>query len=184
MINLYVVRHGETLHNKEDRYSGRLDIEMTSKGSNQIKKLAEKYKDLNIDAIYYSPLKRTKQVAKLLAEIYKCPTFSNENFIERSLGVYEGLTKFEAKNKYPTLFEDNCTRQFNGAPVDGETVNEVIERITKGLDKIKQSEYQNVLIVTHGFVAKAINHYFNCSKTENNFFDFSIGSAEMKQYKL
>lgn len=185
MKNISVIRHGETDYNKDGKYLGRMDVPLNSVGIAQAKQLAKKASGLNIEIIYYSPLKRAIGTAEFIKSGHNCQIVIDNHFIERSVGVYEGLTKEEAKNKYPNLYKRNITRIFNEAPPDGETINEVIERVFSGLDEMKkQNKFFNVMIITHGFIAKAINKYFNPKITEQEFFNFILKNGEIKKYTL
>lgn len=182
---IYITRHGEIDLNKDGKYSGRINVSLNSTGITQAKQLAEKANDFNVDVIYCSPLKRTMETAKFVKSKHNCEMIIDNHFIERSVGVYEGLTKKEAKNKYPDLYKQNITRIFNQAPPNGETIDEVIERVFIGLDKIKkQNRYSNIIIITHGFVAKVINKYFNPKISKQDFFDFRLSNAEIKDYSI
>lgn len=183
MKNIFVVRHGETNFNKNGKYLGKADIPLNAVGIAQAKHLAEEASGLNIEVIYSSPLKRAIETVGFIRQKNNCKIIIDNHFIERSLGVYEGLNKDEAKNKYPDLYARNITRIFNDAPPNGETINEVIKRVFIGVDEIKkQNNFSNVLISTHGFVTKVINKYFNPKITNQEFFDFSLANAEIKKY--
>ncbi|MEA2088686.1 MAG: histidine phosphatase family protein [Patescibacteria group bacterium] len=183
MIELYIIRHGETDFNKNKKYLGRINISLNSAGIAQAKKLVEKTSNLNFDVIYCSSLKRTIETAKFIKSKYNCEIIIDDHFIERSVGIYEGLTKEEAKNRYFDLYKQNITRIFNKAMPNGETINEVIKRVFYGLDEIKkQNKYFKIIIITHGFVAKVINKYFNPKISEQEFFDFSLSNTEIKKY--
>lgn len=185
MKNIFVVRHGETDFNKEGRYLGRTDEPLNSLGISQAKEIAKKTKGLNVEIIYCSPLKRAVQTARFIAKSCSCEIIVKECFIERSIGDYEGLTKDEAKNKYPNLYLKNITRIFNEAPPKGETINEVMARVYSGLNEIKnQDKFSNVLILTHGFVAKVINKYFNPQISDQDFFNFNLSNAEIVKYSF
>lgn len=185
MKNIFVIRHGETVFNKEGRYLGRTDEPLNAIGVDQAKKLAEKTSDLDVEIIYCSPLKRAIETAEFIKTNHTCEVVINKHFIERSIGVYEGLTKEEAKNEYPALYARNITRIFNDAPPNGETINEVIKRVFSGLDEINsQSGFSNILISTHGFIAKVINKYFNPQISNQEFFDFNLANAEIMKYKF
>lgn len=185
MKNIFVIRHGETDFNKDSRYLGRTDKPLNAIGLCQAKKLAEKTSDLDIEIIYCSPLKRAVETAEYIKIKHNCKILINEYFIERSIGVYEGLTKDEAKNKYPDLYARNITRIFDDAPSNGETIDEVMKRVFIGLNEIKnQNKFSNILISTHGFIAKVINKYFNPQISDQEFFDFSLANAEIKTYKF
>ncbi len=185
MKNIFVIRHGETDFNKEGRYLGRADEPLNVAGMSQAKKLAKKTSDLGIEIIYCSPLKRAIETAELIKINHGCEVVIDKYFIERSMGLYEGLTKEEAKNKYPDLYAKNITRILNGAPPHGETINEVIKRVFEGLDKINsQNKFSNILISTHGFIVKVINKYFNPKISDQEFFDFSLVNAEILKYNF
>lgn len=185
MKNIYVIRHGETNFNKNGKYLGRTDMSLNQTGIVQAKQLADKVSDLNIDIIYCSPLKRAIETAEFIKSEHRCEIFIDDHFIERSVGVYEGLTKDEVKNKYPDLYVRNITRIFNEAPPNGETINEVIKRVFSGLDEIRKlNKFSNIMIITHAFVGKAINKYFNPKMVEQDFFNFSLDNTEIKKYTL
>lgn len=185
MIEFHIVRHGETDYNKEGKYLGRMDVLLNLAGIAQAEELVENSDNLDIDVIYCSSLKRAVQTAEFIKLKHDCEVIIDDHFIERSVGVYEGLTKEEAKRNYPEMYEKNITRIFNEAPLNGETINEVTKRVFFGLNEIKkQNKYSNIMIVTHGFVVKIINKYFNPEISEQEFFDFSLNNAEVKRYIL
>jgi len=185
MKQIFIIRHGETDYNKNGRYLGRTDISLNKNGISQAKELAGKISNLDFDIIYCSPLKRTVETARFIKQKHACEFIIDDHFIERSVGIYEGLTKDEAKNKYPDLYARNITRIFNEAPPDGETINEVIKRVSDGLNNIKkQNQFSKIMIVTHAFVAKAVNTYFNPQISEREFFDFKLENSGIKIYSL
>ncbi|MFH1564720.1 MAG: histidine phosphatase family protein [bacterium] len=182
MTKIYIARHGKTDFNEQGRYIGRTDIFLNYAGRKEAALLAERIKNLDINIVFSSPLKRAIETAEIIKP-RSCKIAVNNYFIERSVGVYEGLTKEEAKEKYSDLYERNITRIFNDSPTNGETILDVQNRVFEGLDKIKK-DYQdkNILIVTHAFVAKVINKYFNPQISEKDFFDFVLGNGEVVEY--
>jgi broad specificity phosphatase PhoE len=65
-MKIYLIRHGETTGDVEDRYGGDYDDHLTSKGKDQAKKLAEKIKDFGIERIFTSPRIRAKETSEIL----------------------------------------------------------------------------------------------------------------------
>ncbi len=182
MTEIYVLRHGETAYNKEGRYLGRTDVSaIFDFDKKEIEEFKSHIESLTFNLIISSPLKRCLETAEIL--IGKKNVMINDSFVERSVGVYEGLTKEEAREKYPDIYSKNVTRQFNDAPPGGETILDVEKRVFVALDKIKH-HYQDkkILIITHGFIAKVINKYFNPSITDQDFFSFSLKNLELKKY--
>ncbi|MCK4554659.1 histidine phosphatase family protein [Candidatus Parcubacteria bacterium] len=184
MAIIYIVRHGKTDFNEQGRYLGRTNISLNAVGRQQAERLAEKIKKLKVDLIISSPLKRAVETAEIIKpDAHKI--IINPHFIERSFGVYEGLTKNEAKKEFPDLYKQNITRIFNNTPPNGETIQDVQNRVFDGLDKIKKNyQNKNILVVTHAFVAKVINKYFNPDISEQDFFDFVLKTANIRQYQF
>lgn len=184
MSKVYVIRHGKTDFNEQGRYLGRTDISLNFNGIQQAKELAGIVKKLNIYVIISSPLKRAIETAEIIKPD-GLKIISEPAFIERSLGVYDGLTKDEIRGKYPDLYLKNVTRIFDEAPIGGETIIEVQNRVSAGLDKIEKIyKNKNVLIVTHGFVSRSINKHFNPHISKKDFFDFILQNAEIKKYEF
>ena len=67
-MNLYVVRHGETIWNQERRVQGITDIPLTEEGIKSAEDLKELVGSLNIDVVISSPLSRARETAKILID--------------------------------------------------------------------------------------------------------------------
>ena len=168
-MNLYVVRHGETIWNKEHRVQGITDMPLTEKGIEDTKELIPLVRDLNIDVVISSPLKRAKDTAKILVES-RLPINTDDRIKERNYGTCEGITleeRLELKRNYP-IVEDvwNYTKNidFNGI----EPMHDFCKRIYIALDDITERyKDKNVLIVTHGGAFFPINCYLNKKPLES-----------------
>jgi probable phosphoglycerate mutase len=182
MTEIYVLRHGETAYNKEGRYLGRTNVSLIFDfDKKETEELRKHIEDLAFDLIISSPLKRCLETVEIL--FGNKDVVIDDGFVERSIGVYEGLTKDEAKERYPDVYSRNATRQFNDAPPGGETVVDVEKRVFAALDGIKHGyKDKKILIITHGFIAKVINKYFNPSISDQDFFSFSLKNLELKKY--
>ena len=82
MLRLYFVRHGETVWNTERRYQGMTDIELSEEGIKQAQCVAERFKNIKIDKIYASPLKRAMETAKKIADEKGLDIIAEKNFRE------------------------------------------------------------------------------------------------------
>ncbi len=184
MKKLFIVRHGEIDLNVEKRYAGSTDTELNTNGLKQASKVANEAKKLNIDLIITSPLKRCRHMAEIINKKIDCSVIVMNEFVERSVGVYEGLTREEAKEKYPELWAKNITRVYDSAPTNGETIREVETRVTAGLEKIKiKYPEKNILIITHAFIGKIMNKLLN-SLTKEEFFEYTLDNAKIVKYKI
>jgi len=185
MVKIFVVRHGETELNNQGRYLGSLNPVLNGQGIRQAKELIELFEEVELDVIYTSPLIRCRQTTDIFNRNFKLPVVVAEDLKERNVGVYEGLTKEEVRSEFPDLWAKNITRVWNDAPDGGESIEEVRERVFGFFDQIRESsDAENILIVTHGFVSKMINYYFNQGISEDEFFEFKLGNGEFKSFSL
>ena len=84
------VRHGQTDWNRAGRMQGILDIPLNEKGLEQARETARLLKDEQFDAVYLSPLLRTRQTAQIICEGRRVPMIEERRLIERDMGEFEG----------------------------------------------------------------------------------------------
>jgi broad specificity phosphatase PhoE len=146
---IYLIRHGQTTGDVEDRYGGDYDDNLTELGKQQAKDLAEKLAGFGIEVIYCSPKIRAQETAKILHESIPANCISINDFRERNCyGVLSGMTKAEAAEKYPEqvkLLKDQRST-IKGA----EDYKSFGNRIKADLGKVCSGQYETVAIVTHG----------------------------------
>lgn len=184
MPHLFVVRHAQTDFNDERRYQGAIDVALNATGVQQAKALAKRLQTYQLDAIVSSPLKRALGTARILARTLRRDIEIAEEFRERSLGVYEGLTPEEVQEAYPELWAGSVTRQINDAPPREETILEVGYRVLEGLNQLKQRYGdKNVLLVTHGFIARVLHGVFNRISDEQ-FYSYGLDNCEVVEYYM
>lgn len=157
-MKLILVRHGETIWNKQNRFQGKTDIPMSKIGLRQAKLLAKKLSNKRIGMIYTSKLKRAIKTAEIIKKFHKNAKIIKErNLNEVSWGLWEGLTKSEVKKKYPEMSKEREKDRFNFKVPNGESQMELKIRIKKILKKIiNQTKDKNLLIVGHRNVNKII----------------------------
>ena len=105
MAKLVVWRHGQTDYNLQGRVQGVTDISLNEAGLAQADVAAPiiaAYKPVKIIA---SPLERAQQTAQALAKLTGGKVASDERLIERSFGIWEGLTGKEIKSNWPQEFK-------------------------------------------------------------------------------
>lgn len=157
---LYVTRHGETEYNAQGRYAGSTDIPLNETGIRQAHELAMRLQDIKYDITACSPMLRARQTADIVCAALGMNYTVYPEFAERSVGVYEGLTKEEIMQRYPELWARKCTSQPDDAPTGGETIRQACARVDKGMDRLlKEFTDKTVLLVCHGFTARAVNRY-------------------------
>ncbi|MPN57063.1 Phosphoserine phosphatase 1 [bioreactor metagenome] len=147
--------------------------------------LAEKLANIHFDVIASSPLARAYKTAETVSARHpEIPLIIMRDFAERGVGVFEGLTREEAKEQYPELFNRWCTRQLDDAPTGGETIRQFETRICSGLDELK-TRYadKTVLLICHGFVSRIINKQLKGLSYED-MHGFTLNNCEVAEYEL
>jgi broad specificity phosphatase PhoE len=148
-MNIYLVRHGQTTGDVENRYGGDYDDHLTSLGQQQSKEVAKKLADKGIEVIYYSPLSRARETAAIIKSEIPMTLRVIPEFKERNrYGILTGLTKQESALKFPNQVELLADEQ---STVEGaEDYKGFGQRIRGALEKIDTDRYEVVAVVTHG----------------------------------
>jgi len=153
------MRHGETVWNTERRYQGMTDIELSEEGLRQAECAAKRFKNIRIDKIYASPLKRAMKTAEKIAAEKGLEIISEDDFREIHFGEWEGKTVPELTEKYGESYTNFIREPHKyGFPGEG-SVENVINRIKPGIDKLIAEEKGNVLIVSHGGIIRLMIMY-------------------------
>lgn len=177
-MNLYVVRHGETNNNKENRFNGQNDQSLNNTGIEQAKITAQKVRELDIDLIICSPLVRTKQTLDII-NVNNIPVIFEERIMERDTGDYVG--KLISDVDMSDWYEINPTIKYPTA----ESIKDLYTRASKILDEIKMKyDNKNILLVTHGDFIKMIKAYVNGVPEDGNFEVIEAKNCEILKYKI
>ena len=148
-MKIYLVRHGQTTGDVEDRYGGDYDDHLTDEGKSQSKVLAKKLKNKNIEIIFSSPRIRAEETAKIVADALKIPMQTVEDIRERNAyGILTGMIKSEAKIKYPKEFEE--AKSYKNTITDAEEYDHFKERILASFEEITSKDQKTIAIITHG----------------------------------
>lgn len=180
-MKLIVLRHGQTNFNVEHRYLGALDPELNANGLLQASAFCKMLPDC-VDVVVCSPLLRARQTADIICRGRLPSAIIYDAFRERNVGVFEGLTQQEARSQFPELWAKNVTRQWKEAPTGGETIEDVVIRVTEGLnDLIARYTDKTVVLVAHGFVAKVIRAMGHSSFED--FFEWQLSNGQFFELK-
>ena len=147
---VFLVRHGATVLSAEDRFAGATDVELSETGRSQVRALSRRLAPQPISAFYASPLGRTMETAKILAEPHGKPVTPESGLLEINHGVWEGLTRREAETKFGDMYAKWEADPFNFAPEGGETGLAVTARAMPALlDIIARHPGEIVCLVSH-----------------------------------
>lgn len=164
MTTLYIIRHAEADGNIYRRMHGHYDGFVTTKGYDQIVKLAKRFKNTHFDAVYSSDLFRTSETARAISETHNLPLNTTTSLREIRLGVWEDKPMADVMcddpDNYRIWFEKPETFQIFGS----ETYMQIYTRAKAQLDKIVESHpNQTVAVVTHSTVIRALTAMFTYS---------------------
>jgi alpha-ribazole phosphatase len=148
---LILVRHGETLWAKENRYQGHKDVELSEEGRKQVKLLARRLAKEKITAIYSSDLQRASETAKAIAKLHHREVKETPLLREISFGDWEGLKFEEIEARDEELVKKWKNDLANFRPPQGESLPELKARAEKFLQEIlKIHKEENIIVVSHG----------------------------------
>lgn len=151
LTRLYLVRHGETIWNREIRIQGHKDIPLSPFGERQSAALAARLACTEIDAAYASDLQRAVVTASILLGGRDLVAQLRPALREAAFGTWEGLTYEEVKQAYPEEYAGRRLRPAEVAPSGGETLSEMVRRVQQVIDNIVlEHPDQSVLVVSHG----------------------------------
>jgi broad specificity phosphatase PhoE len=105
MIELLIIRHGETAWNAADIFRGRVSIGLSENGLKQVEKLADYVSDREIDEVYCSPLQRAMQTAIAIARRHNLTIQPDERLTDLDFGEWEGMPRSDVKARYGELYE-------------------------------------------------------------------------------
>lgn len=160
-MKIIFVRHGESEANQKGLIQGdNLDTPLTELGKEQAKKVAERLKNEEIEAIYSSHHKRAFETAQEIAKHHRIEIIQDPRIKERHSGTFEGTTKREEAHQHyiKAIFKENQTPEDVSLP-EGESFREMLER-TKSF--INSLEHEGTIIVTtHGGVIRAFLYHIH-----------------------
>ncbi len=157
MSKLLLVRHGITEFNSTRRFAGHSDVELSTAGCRQVERLRDRLVNEKIDAIYSSDLKRAVMTAEVVSTGHDVDIITCSELREISYGELEGLTFEEISRFYPEVAELVANYSLKLRFPGGESFEELVERASKFLDKLKRyTPSQTILVVSHSGPLRAM----------------------------
>lgn len=192
MGRIYLIRHGMTEWNKEQRSQGcSNDIPLSEEGKQQARGIGMRLKDIELDCIYSSRLQRAWQTAEEIGGWHNLSVIPADEFIEINFGVWEGMKVSDMKEQYGKLFEGwrqaPATVQIPGAEMLGQVQKRCMDKL---FFILKEAPDQNIAIVSHGISIKVIIagllhmdlnriHRIRQDNTALNIFEYNEGIVDI-----
>lgn len=153
-MRLFLVRHGETESNRLGLALGQDDVPLNERGLWQVTRAGLALASEPLVAVYSSPLRRTLDTAKAIADPHGLAVEVEERFIEMDIGELDGLTFAEVRERYPDLMEEWVRGPSGSRPMPGgERLVDVQDRAWSAAQELAARHGEEaVAAVTHNFV--------------------------------
>jgi len=158
MTIFWLIRHGQTDWNLENRFQGSTDTHLNAEGMRQAETAAERLDGAAPTVIYSSPLLRAHTTAQIIASALNLPIITDVRLQEIALGDWEGQLGEDLHRLYPEQFEARRRDTTGFRSPNGESLQEVAARAGALLDEICASRPEDeVVIVSHGVTLGVIH---------------------------
>ena len=156
MPTLAIVRHGQSLWNLQNRFTGWVDVPLTPKGEQEAIRGGERLRGMHFDVAYTSALTRAHETLRLIVEtagLEGLPVIRDQALNERHYGDLQGLNKAETAERYGDEQVHIWRRSFATPPPNGEALKHTAERTLPFFERAILGDIKlgkNVLVVAHG----------------------------------
>ena len=189
MAQLVIFRHGQSVWNLENKFTGWIDVELSEKGIQEAKSAGLKINGLTFDYAYASDLKRAQNTLTLALQTAGHPPVTpvyHQALNERMYGDLQGLDKNETAKKYGDEQVKIWRRSYDIPPPNGESLKDTAARVipyfeSEIVPKLKAGK--NVVIAAHGNSLRALIMYLE-KMTPEQILEFEIGTAQPRLYDL
>lgn len=189
MATLIIFRHGQSVWNLENKFTGWVDVALTEKGIEEAKQAGLKIKGYHFDYAYASDLQRAQNTLKIALETSEHSPITpiyNKALNERMYGDLQGLDKTETAKKFGEDQVKIWRRSYDIAPPNGESLKDTAARVIPYFESEiipKLKEGKNVVIAAHGNSLRALIMYLE-KMTPEQILEFEIGTAQPRLYEL
>lgn len=157
-MKVYLVRHGETDWNKENRCQGFVDIPLNKSGIEQARLIGEYYKGIPVDMVYSSPLERAVETARYITDYHKLEMKRHDDLRELNQGELEGLTPQELGSNHSELLKEWFTDPANVIMPGGESLQQLQDRAWPVVNDIFTNNHgaETIVVVSHNLAILAV----------------------------
>ena len=147
MLNILLIRTGSTEYASQGRVQGTLDVPLSEDGRNQVEIIADQIQDQQILAMYTGPCRATQQSAEILAERLNLKTKTVDDLRNLDHGLWQGMLIEDVKQKQPKVYRQWNEHPETVCPPEGESLQEVRERLQIALSKIAKKQKSGTIAV-------------------------------------
>ena len=164
MASLILIRHGQSVWNASNRFTGWTDVDLSDKGVIEAEEAGRQLSDIRIDVVHTSDLIRAQRTAKIVIQQNESsgedvPTRYDWRLNERHYGALQGLNKAETAEKHGAEQVQIWRRSFDVPPPEGESLEMTAERTIPYFTEEILPDLEsgkNVLVSAHGNSLRSI----------------------------
>jgi 2,3-bisphosphoglycerate-dependent phosphoglycerate mutase len=188
MSKLVLVRHGQSLWNLEDRFTGWVDVPLTDKGREEARKAGERLKDLRFAIAYTSMLTRAEETLAIILDVLgqTPPIIRDEALNERHYGDLQGLNKARTAEKFGAAQVKIWRRSYDVPPPNGEALKNTAERTLPFFERAilgDVAQGKDVLVVAHGNSNRSIVMQLD-GLTKEEVLELNLGTGVPLVYEM
>lgn len=152
---LTLIRHGQSIWNLQNRFTGWVDVPLSEGGREEARRAAQRIADMKFDVAYTSALRRAQHTLEIIqGELgWEIPVIRDQALNERHYGDLQGLDKDETRARHGDEQVHIWRRSFDVPPPNGEALKNTAERTLPFFDRCIMGDIRkgrNVLVVAHG----------------------------------
>jgi 2,3-bisphosphoglycerate-dependent phosphoglycerate mutase len=148
---LFLLRHGKTVWNAEERFQGHQDSPLTLEGIAQAEAAAAYLRTQTLTALYSSDLPRTLQTSHPIALATGLTILHEPALRERNLGIFEGLTHPEIEARHAEVYARYVAREPEYVIPNGESLHQLHQRGLEVMERLaRRHPGERIAIVSHG----------------------------------
>lgn len=157
-MRLWLIRHGETEWNRERRCQGTSDLDLNEFGRGQARAVALYMKNINLNAVHSSPLKRAYQTAIAFAEPAGLTINLETGLMELNQGDFEGAVMDDISKTHPQLLREWIMKPAETVMPGGESMRQLEQRAWATIMKISSSYSHDakIAVVSHNLALTTI----------------------------
>ena len=157
---IILARHGQTQWNLEMKFQGQTNTQLTQTGKLQAAALAERLSNWDFEVVYSSPLDRALYTATQIASKKNLEPVILPELEEINFGCWEGASIPSIKEQNNEKFARWRADPFFNVPDKAEHWENIQKRLSKAIEFVLNSNYKNIVMVSHGGIIKALYAVF------------------------
>ena len=152
---LVLIRHGQSIWNLENRFTGWVDVPLTAQGEDEATEAGRRLGEIQFQVAYTSSLTRAQRTLQLIMDTraWNLPVIRDQALNERHYGDLQGLNKDDLRKQYGEEQVKIWRRSFDVPPPNGEALKDTAERTVPFFERCIMGDIRqgkNVLVVAHG----------------------------------